>query len=67
MSDDDHINPFDDEKHPFLALVNDQGQYSLWPTFTAVPAGWRSDFGPASRDECLGHIKAVWTGLRPAA
>lgn len=32
-------NPFEDENGTFLVLVNDEGQYSLWPAFLDVPAG----------------------------
>lgn len=59
------INPFDDSDGRFLALINDRGQYSLWPTFAAVPAGWRTDFGPAAREEVLAHIEAHWRDLDP--
>lgn len=58
-------NPFDDENGTFHALVNDEGQYSLWPTFVPVPEGWTVAHGPAPRRECLDHIEAVWTDLRP--
>jgi MbtH protein len=58
-------NPFDDEDGVFYALVNDEGQYSLWPTFAVVPAGWTVAFGEASRQECLDHIEANWTDMRP--
>jgi hypothetical protein len=34
-------NPFDDDNGTFIALINDEGQYSLWPTFADVPDGWR--------------------------
>lgn len=32
-------NPFEDADDTYLALVNDEGQYSLWPAFIEVPAG----------------------------
>ncbi|OZV77035.1 MbtH family protein [Micromonospora echinospora] len=60
-------NPFDDEDGVFHALVNSEGQYSLWPVFAAVPAGWSIAHGPDSRQACLGHIEAVWTDMRPAS
>jgi MbtH protein len=60
-------NPFDDENGIFFALVNDEGQYSLWPTFVAVPDGWSQAYGPAGRKACLDHIESVWTDLRPAS
>lgn len=58
-------NPFDDENGTFYALINDEGQYSLWPTFVAVPAGWTIEHGPADRRSCLEHVEAHWTDLRP--
>ena len=58
-------NPFDDPDGEFHALVNDEGQYSLWPTFVPVPAGWTATHGPAGRQECLDHIEAAWTDMRP--
>jgi MbtH protein len=67
VTDDLNINPFDDEKYRFLALLNGSGQYSLWPAFAAVPAGWNVVFGPEERAACLDHIARVWTDLRPAA
>lgn len=58
-------NPFDDENGTFTALVNHEGQYSLWPTFIDAPAGWTVAFGPDTRQACLDHIEATWTDLRP--
>jgi MbtH protein len=58
-------NPFDDENGEFYALVNREGQHSLWPTFAEVPAGWTVVHGPGSRRSALDHIEAGWTDLRP--
>lgn len=61
-------NPFDDENGRFSVLVNDEDQHSLWPTFAAVPAGWRVVFGAdggASRADALAYVEANWTDLRP--
>ena len=49
----------------FQVLVNDEGQYSLWPTFAEVPQGWRVVFGEGTREACLAHIEANWTDMRP--
>lgn len=59
------INPFDDPDGAFFALVNDEGQYSLWPTFVPVPSGWTVEYGPAGRQDCLDHIERTWTDMRP--
>ncbi len=60
-------NPFDDDSGTFYALVNAEGQYSLWPTFVPVPEGWTVAHGPAARQECLDHIEETWTDMRPAS
>jgi MbtH protein len=41
-------------------VVNDLGQYSIWPQERDVPAGWRTIGFNGSRDECLTHIETVW-------
>ncbi|MEU1737205.1 MbtH family protein [Streptosporangium sp. NPDC020145] len=58
-------NPFEDPDALYLVLVNDEGQHSLWPTFSPVPAGWEVVFGEAARQECLDHIERSWTDMRP--
>lgn len=58
-------NPFDDENGQFHVLVNDEGQYSLWPVFIDVPAGWLVQLSDKGREECLEHIRQNWTDMRP--
>jgi len=58
-------NPFDDENGTFLVLVNDEEQHSLWPTFAAVPAGWRQVFGPGTRADALAYVEDNWPDIRP--
>jgi MbtH protein len=58
-------NPFDDETGSFLVLRNDEGQYSLWPSFVEVPAGWAVQLGEASLDECYAYVEEHWTDMRP--
>jgi MbtH protein len=58
-------NPFDDEDGSFFALINDEGQYSLWPAFAQVPGGWKIVFGEDSRKACLDFIEENWTDMRP--
>jgi MbtH protein len=58
-------NPFEDPDAGYLVLVNDDGQHSLWPVDIAVPGGWTTVFGAASRDDCLGYLEKSWTDLRP--
>jgi uncharacterized protein YbdZ (MbtH family) len=58
-------NPFDDDDGTFFALINDEEQHSLWPTFVEVPAGWRVVYGEADRAACLDYIEQNWTDIRP--
>lgn len=58
-------NPFEDADGRYLALVNDEGQYSLWPVFVEVPAGWTVARQESTRQECLDFIEQNWTDMRP--
>jgi MbtH protein len=58
-------NPFENPDSTYVVLINEEGQHSLWPTFTDVPGGWSVAFGEANRDDCLAYIEKNWTDLRP--
>jgi MbtH protein len=58
-------NPFEDETGTYLALKNDEDQYSLWPEHIDIPAGWAAMYGPGSRKACLDYINEHWTDMRP--
>jgi MbtH protein len=58
-------NPFDDTNGIFFVLVNDEGQHSLWPDFAAIPAGWHTAFGAASREACINYVEEHWVDMRP--
>ncbi|AUH50688.1 MbtH family protein [Chromobacterium sp. ATCC 53434] len=60
-------NPFDNKEGVFFSLINDEGQYSLWPEFAPIPDGWQTSFGPADRQTCLDHIEQNWMDMRPAS
>lgn len=57
-------NPFDDENASFVVLVNDEEQYSLWPAFAEIPAGWNAALGESPRKECLEFIEKNWLDMR---
>lgn len=60
-------NPFEDPEGTFLVLRNDEGQYSLWPSFAEVPAGWTVVKTAGTRAACVEYVEANWTDLRPAS
>ncbi|HEY6309430.1 MAG TPA: MbtH family protein [Streptosporangiaceae bacterium] len=49
----------------YHVVVNDEEQYSIWPTYHPVPAGWRTVGNPAPRQECLSRIEREWTDMTP--
>jgi MbtH protein len=49
----------------YLVVVNDEGQYSIWPVGRELPPGWRADSFEGPEDDCLRHIDEVWTDMRP--
>jgi len=66
---------FDRDDVTFTVVVNHEEQYSIWPTFKAIPsiwptfkaipAGWTAVGKTGSKKECLDHIEQVWTDMRP--
>jgi len=58
-------DPFENEDGTYLALVNDEDQYSLWPDFAEIPEGWTIAHGPQTRASCLAFIEETWTDMRP--
>lgn len=56
---------FDREDAVYKVLVNGEEQYSLWPDYKEVPAGWR-EVGPrGNKADCLAYVEANWTDMRP--
>lgn len=58
-------NPFDDPEATYRVLMNEEGQYSLWPSFAAIPPGWHVVHEEDSRDVCLDYVASNWTDMRP--
>lgn len=53
------------DSREFLVVLNDEEQYSVWFADRDLPAGWRAEGTRGSREDCLAHIDAVWTDMRP--
>jgi uncharacterized protein YbdZ (MbtH family) len=58
-------NPFEDEAGTYHVLKNEEGQYSLWPSFVDVPKGWTIVHESDNRAACLAFIEQHWTDMRP--
>lgn len=53
-------NPFEDTDARYHVLVNDEGQYSLWPVFVEVPQGWRAVLEDATRSDAVAWVEDNW-------
>jgi len=56
---------WDSEDTVFRVVVNHEEQYSIWPTYLEIPAGWREVGVSGAKQHCLDHINEVWTDMRP--
>jgi MbtH protein len=56
---------FDQDGAIFKVLVNHEEQYSIWPDWKPIPAGWREAGHSGDKPSCLDYIEKVWTDLRP--
>lgn len=54
-----------DENTTFNVVINHEEQYSIWPDYKEVPAGWRLAGKQGKKEECLAWIDQVWTDMRP--
>ncbi len=51
----------------YRVVVNGEEQYSIWPDYKDVPAGWKEAGKQGTKAECLAYINEVWTDMRPAS
>jgi MbtH protein len=51
----------------YKILINDEGQYSIWPEMKTPPAGWRETGPVGAKQEVLDWIGEKWTDMRPAS
>jgi MbtH protein len=57
---------FDDELQvDYIVVVNDEEQYSIWPSGQRIPAGWQPAGKSGSKRACLEWIDATWTDMGP--
>jgi MbtH protein len=55
----------EDDSTIYKVVVNHEEQYSIWRADKENPLGWRDGGRTGTKDECLAHIKEVWTDMRP--
>jgi MbtH protein len=49
----------------YKVVLNHEEQYSIWPADRENALGWRDEGKRGTKQECLAHIKEVWTDMRP--
>lgn len=55
----------DEDARAYTVVVNQEEQYSIWLADSPLPEGWSEAGKRGSKAECLTHIGAVWTDMRP--
>jgi MbtH protein len=58
-------NPFEDKDANYHVLMNDEGQYSLWPIFVEIPSGWTIILNSNNYESCIKFIEENWIDMRP--
>ena len=56
---------FGDDNTIFDVVINDEGQYSIWPSYKPIPDGWRAVGKQGPKAECLAYVEEHWTDMRP--
>ena len=56
---------FDSDTTQFQVVINAEEQYSIWPDYKALPAGWTAIGFSGDTATCLSHIQKAWNDLRP--
>ncbi len=54
-----------DDKTIYKVVLNHEEQYSIWPADRENALGWKDEGKSGTKQECLDHIKVVWTDMRP--
>jgi MbtH protein len=49
----------------YKVVVNHEEQYSIWPDYKEIPAGWKPTGFSGPKEACLANIEEVWTDMRP--
>jgi MbtH protein len=49
----------------YKVVVNHEEQFSIWPAWKEIPAGWKDTGKQGPKADCLAYVKEVWTDMRP--
>jgi MbtH protein len=51
----------------FITLINEEGQYSIWPAKKEIPQGWQNVGFKSSKAEVSSYIDEHWVDMRPVS
>jgi MbtH protein len=54
-----------EDKTIYKVVKNHEDMYSIWPADQKNPLGWKDEGMSGTKEECLEHIREVWTDMRP--
>lgn len=54
-----------EDTREYKVVINHEEQYSIWFASRPNPLGWTDVGKTGSKQECLDHIKEVWTDITP--
>ena len=57
--------PEQEDSTIYIVVVNHEEQYSIWPNYKEIPAGWKPAGFEGEKSKALAWIKEVWTDMRP--
>lgn len=55
----------DERAEEYKVVINHEEQYSIWLALKENPPGWFDEGKRGSKEDCLSHIKEVWTDMKP--
>jgi MbtH protein len=55
----------DEDSAIYNVVINHEEQYSIWPDYRSIPAGWSAVGKTGNKSDCLAYIDEVWTDMRP--
>jgi MbtH protein len=59
------MNGFTIDGDVFKLIINEEGQYSIWPAEKSTPSGWKDLGFSGNKAECSDYADKNWTDMRP--
>ena len=59
------VNLFEDDNGSYHVLMNEVGEFSIWPSFVDTPNGWKVVLRSETRKNCLVFIETNWVDMKP--